>query len=166
MFTIIYKINKKYTFIGVFLTMQRQIQVYPQRINILLNRGEAFYIVGGLYEAKDCFDQVLEIDRDNLHALIRLGEIAYYFGELEEADNFFMGVWAIDRNNLEGLYGHLDVLIDQGRYREAIDQCYRILVLVPYDRNIRIILNDLLRIIHQAAFFPNNHFAPNSAPAA
>jgi tetratricopeptide (TPR) repeat protein len=63
----------------------RALQVDPQRIDVLLNRGTLYYEDGNLEKASEYFQRAIALDADNALAHFNLGSVLDEIGEVQTA---------------------------------------------------------------------------------
>src|SRR3990170_5985501 len=79
----------------------------------LLGEGEKFYELGNFEEAISYFDQVLEIETDNVDALAKKGDALAKLEKYDEAESYYDRVFRIAPYHTDATgYLYLDKLLE------------------------------------------------------
>jgi tetratricopeptide (TPR) repeat protein len=122
-----------------FLALQTNIQEQREEIlgskNALFSGGLSSYKIGQYSDAVDFFNQVLQIEPNNVTAQFLKGSSLYEAGNYIYAHESFKQVLQIDLNNTNVLYYNGLSLYNLERYNEAIAAFNRVLAIEPTNKD-------------------------------
>lgn len=103
----------------------KALEIDPEYVDALNNKGDALYELGEYNEAIKCYDKTIEIDPKNADALTMKGMALDYLGNYNAAIECADRAMAIKENYSEALALKGEALGYQGKYVEAIDCAVR-----------------------------------------
>lgn len=101
--------------------------------SVLNTLGQAYFKVGELSKAKNCYKNILEGNPENIHANHALGQIELSTGKIWKAKKLFLKTIEIDPNNIKGLHGMGEVELTENNLSKAREYFFKILSLQPQD---------------------------------
>jgi len=81
--------------------------------------GEILVAEGRVNDAVKCFENILEVEPNNLNALNNLGVISFALGNAQTSETFFLKAIEIDPQYMNALINIADIYISAQKYDEA-----------------------------------------------
>lgn len=105
-----------------------------QRLELFNLRSEIYLATGEEEKAAQTLEDILGEDPLNGRALLSLAEYYWRKGDLEEASLMFERAQKIEEYEVQALVQNARMLVDQRKFREAVDLLRRVVLLDQSDR--------------------------------
>jgi len=109
----------------------RAIELYPEEVWLLRDKGWTLYLASRHEEAKEAYEKALVLDPRNDEVEVELARIHYRLGELEDAEGHYQRILERSPDHAHALWGLGDTYRVQRRTREATQLVERALELEP-----------------------------------
>lgn len=99
----------------------------------ILNNGDSLFVLGRYSEAKNYYDQLIDLNPKSAIFWQRKAECLIRLGKLDQALLYFNEAIRLEPSNLESVRGKTKCLIDLGQEEAALECCSPTLALNPND---------------------------------
>jgi tetratricopeptide (TPR) repeat protein len=111
--------------------LNRALELEPNNVHALWNRGEIYRLLGRYDEALDDLNRALKLEPNNVHALDNRGVTYRMLGRYDEALDDLNRALKLEPNNVFALWNRGEIYRLLGRYKEALRDLNRALKLEP-----------------------------------
>jgi len=103
------------------LYFNKVLEINPDHLDALLNKGHAFGKIGRYHDAIICYNRVLKIESNNILGLINTGLCYHYLRDYEKAISFYDKILQTYTQHANALYHKACSKALQNKFDESID---------------------------------------------
>jgi tetratricopeptide (TPR) repeat protein len=118
------------------------LEIYPNDIDALVNRGIVHYRLGDIQSAELSFDKALKIDKNNFDALLYKTLVLNRLGKREQAIEYYDSISKIPvgESNIDAMVNKGVAYEIMGKSEDAIE-IYKVAIKAPSEESVDVIIN-------------------------
>ena len=135
--------------VAAIVSYSKVLELDPQNIEALNNKGACLQVLGNHQEAIENFDKALAINPNHLFAMMNKGTSLHKLNRFDESLTVTSRAFAIDPQMPEVLHNYGINLIKLGRHEEALEYFRSEILIAPNKLDVHLSLGNALHSLHK-----------------